>query len=392
MKKVLGIIVEFNPLHNGHLYFIEEAQKKIQPDVTIAVMSSSFTMRGDVMVINKFDRTKIMLEQKIDLVLELPFISAVQSSDFFCYNAVNILNSFNITHLAFGAELGEIKKLSQLKDLLNNPQFDLLIKDSLNKGHSYPTSATRAIRQLTNDEELVTNFNLPNNTLALGYLRALDEINPSIKCEVIQRVSSNYYDLQASDEKIASANAIREMMLNNEKYNNFIPPSLWDYPFINQEDSLDKLLLILKFIFNNYPLENIRQILGVNEGIENRINNFLDKATSFNHLVSLIETKRYPKNRIKRTLLHIIINTPKKSENQYISYLRVLGMNKTGERHLSSLSKEVKTKIITSYKNIQKNDIIDIELRVTKLYGLITNNDQLYQEEYKVPIIKEKGV
>lgn len=392
MKKILGIVVEFNPLHNGHLYFINEAKKKIQPDVTIAVMSSSFTMRGDLMVMNKFDRTRIMLEHGIDIVLELPFISAVQSSDFFCYNAVNILNNFNITHLAFGAELANIDKLIQLKDLLNNPQFDILIKESLNKGHSYPTSATKAIRKLSNNEELVTNFNLPNNTLAIGYLRALDKINPLIKCEVVQRNYANYFDLHASNERIASANAIREMMRNKQLYTNYLPLSLWDYQFINQDDSLDRLFLILKFIFNNYSLEDISQIFGVNEGIENRINYFLNKANSFDHLVSLIETKRYPKNRIKRTLLHIIIKTPKKYENKFLSYLRILGMNQKGVNHLGSLPKKIKTKIITSYKNIQNNDIIDIELKVTKLYGLITHNDQLYQEEYKVPIIKEKGV
>lgn len=390
MKKVLGIIVEFNPLHNGHLYFINEAKQKVKPDVVIAVMSSSFTMRGDIMVINKFDRTKIMLDYGIDIVLELPFISGVQSADYFCFNAINILNSFNITHLAFGAELARIDKLLTLKDLVDNPLFDFHLKSSLKKGHSYPNSALKAIKELTTDEELISNFNLPNNTLGIGYLRAIDKINPNIQVELIKRVAANFYDTTASDSTIASANAIRQMMRKSESFASFIPKSLLDYKFINQEEAEERLLFILKFIFNNYPLENFKNVLGVNEGIENRINNFLLEARSFEHLVSLIETKRYPKNRIKRTLLHLIINTPKEYENTYLSYLRILGMNKVGKKHLSSLSEEAKSKIITSYKNIEKSDIIDIELRVTKLYGLITGNDQLYYEEFKVPIIKEK--
>ena len=123
--------------------FINEAKRIINPDVTIAVMSSSFAMRGDVMVIDKFTRTKLMLEFGIDIVLELPFISAVQSTDYFCFNAINILNSFNITHLAFGAELANLEKLRTLNYIISQKSFQKYIKDSLDKGHSYPTVALK---------------------------------------------------------------------------------------------------------------------------------------------------------------------------------------------------------------------------------------------------------
>lgn len=386
MKKILGIIVEFNPLHNGHLYFINEAKKELNPDVTIAVVSSSFTMRGDVMVMDKFDRTKFMLEAGIDLILELPFISAVQSSDYFCYNAIKILNSFNITHLAFGAELQSLNKLLTLYDLINQDAFHSYLKTSLDMGHSYPTSSLKALKKLTKDQELINNFSLPNNTLALGYINAINKINPNINIITIKRINSNFYDEAPTNENIASANAIRKLMIENKEYKNFIPEFMHRYQFINQQQAEENLLLLLRHTFNMLSLSQISSFLGVNEGIENRIANLLPHATTYQELISLIETKRYPKNRIKRTLLHIILQTPKEYENKANYYLRILGFNKKGEKHLSTLSQEIKEKLLSNLKNMTNHDIINMELKASRLYSLITNNKEFYKQEFSGPI------
>lgn len=386
MKKILGIVVEFNPLHNGHLYFINEAKRIINPDVTIAVMSSSFAMRGDVMVIDKFTRTKLMLEFGIDIVLELPFISAVQSTDYFCFNAINILNSFNITHLAFGAELANLEKLRTLNYIISQKSFQKYIKDSLDKGHSYPTSALKSLKQLTNDQELIENFSLPNNTLALGYLKAIDKLGGNIEVIPIKRIYANYYDEIPTHSQIASANAIRNLMIENKPFTQYLPEKLHNISFANLKLAEDNLFLLLKHTFNVVPLSKIKTFFGVNEGIENRIANFLDKTTNYQELISLIETKRYPKNRIKRTLLHIILQTPKQFENQYHSYLRILGFSKQGEKYIKTLPKETKEKIVSNLKNITNCDIINIELQASKLYSLITNNNSFYLNEFIGPI------
>ena len=115
MKTVLGMILELNPLHNGHKYFIDEAKRKVNPDVTIAIFSTNFSMRGDIMVIDKFTKTKLALEMGIDVVLELPFLGAVASADFFAYNSVKSLADFGITDLAFGVEFNNLENLNQMK-------------------------------------------------------------------------------------------------------------------------------------------------------------------------------------------------------------------------------------------------------------------------------------
>ncbi|MDD4000096.1 MAG: nucleotidyltransferase family protein, partial [Bacilli bacterium] len=117
MKKILGLILELNPFHNGHNYFIKAAQKKVEPDLTIAVVSGNYTMRGDLSVIDKFTKTKQALEAGIDLVLELPFLLAVNSADYFSFNSLKILTSLKINHFAFGVEIENPDKLYLMKDL-----------------------------------------------------------------------------------------------------------------------------------------------------------------------------------------------------------------------------------------------------------------------------------
>jgi predicted nucleotidyltransferase len=136
MSKVLGLILELNPFHNGHYYFIQEAKKRVNPDYTIAVLSTNFTMRGDISVFDKFQKTNLALKAGINLVMELPFLSAVNSADFFAYNSVKILTDMGITDLAFGTELDDIGKLEQMKAIIDSPFFQEVIRESLAKGFS----------------------------------------------------------------------------------------------------------------------------------------------------------------------------------------------------------------------------------------------------------------
>ena len=121
--KTLGLILELNPPHFGHKYFIDKAKELVKPDLTIAVITTNFSMRGDVSVINKFDKASLCLELGIDIVVELPYIGAVASADYFCSNAINILNAFEVTDIAFGAELDKVSELRKLKDFFPNFKY-----------------------------------------------------------------------------------------------------------------------------------------------------------------------------------------------------------------------------------------------------------------------------
>ena len=194
MKRVLGLILELNPLHNGHTYFIDKAQELVNPDITIAVITTNFAMRGDIHTIDKFTKTRLLLKQKVDIVLELPFLGSVCSADYFAYNAVKTLADFNITDLAFGSECDTIDELYALNNLSKDDKFDTLVKENLKKGYSYSTATVKAIQTITNDLTLIEKFSLPNNTLAIQYLNALEKINNNINVTLVKIIENNYYD------------------------------------------------------------------------------------------------------------------------------------------------------------------------------------------------------
>lgn len=377
MKKILGLILELNPYHNGHKYFIEKAKELVNPDITIAIISSSFMMRGDPMIMDKFTKTKILLKENIDLVLELPTICGVNNSDYFCENTINILKRFKVTDLCFGAETEDINELHKLVQLNNSADFNKLIKVYLDKGFSYSTSANKAIFELTNDLNLASSFALPNNTLGIGYLKAIN--NSNIKPHIIKRVDNNYFDKEINETKFNSATAIRLELKNNNLITNYIPN--YEYNFYNPtilENNLYKLLqykLITDINFNN--------IKGINEGIENRLISFINED-NYDNFINKAITKRYPINKIKRLIIYILLDISKKYENNNDYYLRVLGMNDVGKKHISNLDKDTKKEIITSFKNIN-NDLVNFELKATKLYGIITNNFDIYKEEFNIP-------
>lgn len=381
MKKVLGLILELNPYHNGHKYFIDKAKEMINPDITIAIISSSFMMRGDPMIMDKFSKTKILLEHNIDLVLELPTICGVNNSDYFCENAVNILKQFNITDLCFGAETDDINDLYELVKLNNSLEFNHLIKENLDKGFSYSTSANKAILALTNNAALTTKFSMPNNTLGIGYLKAIE--NTKIKPHIIKRIHNNYFDENISQSNINSATALRNELRDNHEITTFIPN--YEYKFYNPTILDNNLYKLLQFkLINDVDFNNIK---GVSEGIENRFINFINENT-YDDFINKVLTKRYPYNKIKRLIIYILLNISKKYENNNDYYLRVLGVSDKGKKHINSLDKETKKQIITTFKNINNNELVNLELKATKLYGIITNNFDIYKEEYNIPYRK----
>jgi len=390
MNKVLGLVLELNPFHNGHLYFINEAKQKVNPDITIAVISSNFTMRGDISVIDKFTKTRLALEAGIDIVLELPFLSAINSADYFGYNAMKILTDFNITDLSFGVELDDYSKLIKMKNVINSEGFQEKIKEYLNKGMSYSTSSFKALSFLTNDKEIIDNFTLPNNTLGIQYLRSLEQLDKEVKITLIKRISNNYYDNETTGS-ISSATSIRNLLEKNQDVSTLIPDFKTKINYIDSNIAYQKILEILKYQFIIHENEYFQNVLGVSEGIENRIDSFLTTSNTYLELIKNIQTKRYSINKIKRLILHIILNTDKKYESTYNSYLRLLGASDLGLNYINQLPKDIKSEIITSFKNKLDNDLVLKELQATKLYGLLTNDLNLYLEEFKIPILGGKN-
>ena len=241
---------------------------------------------------------------------------------------------------------------------------------------------------LTDDLDLIENFSMPNNTLAIRYIKTIDEINAlknnkdkEINIHLIKRIENNYYDTEVNST-IASATAIRELIASQANYKSYVIDNNIKYLDIN--NAYDKLLTIIKskFILKN-DISDFKNILGVKEGIENRIDNLIDQAINYSNLVNLTSTKRYTQNYLKRLFLNIILSIPEQS--QKIDYLRILGFNAKGEAYIKKLPKDIKTNIITTFKN-SLDENVKIELKATKLYSLLEGTNDLYKKEYQIPI------
>lgn len=373
--KILGVILELNPPHNAHKYFIEKAKIQVQPDLTIAIISCNFAQRGEISIISKYEKTKAALNLGADLVIELPVFATLNSAELFGYYAVKILNDFKITDLAFGVELDDLNLLKKTNEILESPSYNEKLKANLNHGYSYKKAALLAFEKSTDNPILTKNFNKPNNTLALKYLSAIDKINPKLQVNLIKRIGESEYSKNIGE--YPSGSTIRNLISKGKDVSKFIPAK---YNFINYNQAYDNLFYLFKsfVLLEESPFKNTKHI---KEGIENRIYKILKETFNYIGFISKMKTKRYSENYLQRLLLSVLLEL----ENQDDYYLRVLGFNKKGEKHLSNIDKP----IITSPKNIN-NKLLNIELKASKLYALITNNDNYYQEEFLIPYKENK--
>ena len=376
----IGIIAEYNPFHNGHLYQIKEIKKRYPDSTIITVVSSSFTQRGDISLLNKWDKTKIALDNGIDLVIELPFVYSTQASDIFAEGSVKILNYLGIDTLVFGTERDTIEDLELLANIqINNKEYQEKVKQYLSTGLNYATSTNKALEDITN-----VKVDTPNDLLALSYIKQIKLNKYNIKYTNIKRTTS-YHGCEIKNN-ISYASNIRKMSADNQDIDNLIP---FDKKLLYKV-SMNNYLDILKYKVLSEDI-NINKYQTVDEGIEGRIIDNITKVTTYEELIQNIKTKRYTYNKISRMLLHILTSfTKEEASNIDIDYIRILGFTTKGQEYLSKIKKNITIPIITGYKkNISK--VLDIEYRVTKIYSLFTSNN-LIKKEYQIkPIIKENN-
>ena len=374
---VIGIIAEYNPFHLGHLYQINKIKEMYKDSIIIAIVSSSFTQRGDVSILNKWDKARIALDNGIDLVIELPYFYAGQSSDIFAKGAVTILNYLGIDTLVFGIESDDINNLKLMADIqLNDKNYNNIVKEYLSNGYNYPTALSKAIKDILN-----LDIYLPNDLLALSYIKQVKLINNNINVFGIKR--TNDYHGKEITSNIVNASLIREQFKNNLDISNYIPS--YDTNKLYNVSVNDFYPLLKYQILNN--INNLDKFLTVDEGIDNRIKKYIKNSNNWNELVNNIKTKRYTYNKINRMLMHILFNLTKdESKNIVIDYVRVLGFNSKGRSYLNKIKKNKDINIVTNYKDgISK--LFDLENRVNNIYAIIVDNKLIYEEYSHNPII-----
>ena len=355
-----GIIVEYNPLHNGHIYQIKKIKKMFPNDIIIIILNGYFTERGEISILSKEDKVRLALENGVDLVVELPSIYGIQSADIFAYQAIKILNELKIKRLVFGSESNDLEKIKKIASIQNKEDFDEKIKFEMNKGISYPN----ALKNIINvDFEY-----LPNDLLAISYVKAINVINNNIDVISIKR-TNDYHD-RISNDAIISAENIRNKFFNGEDIKKYTP----SYNYVKKIDYDLYFKLLKNKILTDTHLD---EYVDVNEGIENRLTKYINEANNLKDYIELIKTKRYSYNKINRMLLHIVLGF-KKDENIDTLSIKILGFNENGKKYLNNL------KI-----NIQDNKFIkNIELKYSLIYDLLTNSNTYQFEIKNIPIKK----
>ena len=376
---IIGIIAEYNPLHLGHIYQIKKAKKLYPDSLIILITNSYFSQRGEVNIINKWDKAEIALNNNIDLVVELPFAYATQGADIFAKGALKILNYLKIDTLIFGSESNDIKRLKELAETqLYNKEYNILVKKHLDNGTNYPTALSKSLEDI-----LGYTIKEPNDLLAISYIKEILINNYNINPIAIKR-TNNYHDKKINSN-IINASLIRNMILNKKDITKYLPKDVDKY--INKEISNESYYQFLKYKINTCEDLSIYQT--VDEGIENRIKKYINISNTWEDLVKNIKTKRYTYNKINRMLIHILTNfTKKEANNINIDYIRIIGFNTKGKKHLNTIKKDLDLPLKTVYKP-NESSLLDIEFRVASIYSLPLKKNILELEYKNKPIIKK---
>lgn len=372
MKKVIGIIAEYNPFHNGHIYQIKKIKENYPNSIIIVCTSSSFTQRGELSILNKWEKTKVSLLNGVDIVIELPYVYSTQSSDTFAKYGVSLLEKFHINYLCFGSESNDTTKLlDAAKTQINNIEFDNKVKFYMKEGYNYPTSLNNALKELINYD-----IKEPNDLLAISYIKEIISNNYNIEVFNIKRTNS-YHDLDL-DNKIVSASNIRNKLLENKNIKDKVPKETYD--ILKNKSLENKYFEFLKYkIISETDLE---KYVDVDEGLNVRIKKYINKSKSLDELIMNIKTKRYTYNRISRMLNHILCSFTKEENDKIkkLEYIRILGFNENGRTYLNEIKDSIELPILNKY-DTKKYKALEIEKRITDIYSNIYDN--IIEQEIK---------
>lgn len=360
---IIGIIAEYNPFHNGHVYQINKIKELYPNSLIIVILNGNFTQRGDISVINKWDKTSIILEHNVDLVIELPSFYGINNADIFAKGALEILSDLKIDTLCFGIERDSIEDLLKVAEIKKTDKYKELLKNKLDKGYSYPKSSYDSILELTNIK-----IDTPNDILALSYIEEITNNNYNIKPVGIKR-TNDYHSKELSN--ISSATAIREGIYNNKDISDYVPKETLKYiNNININDYFD--LLKYKII----STDDLSIYHDVKEGIDTRIKKYIYEVASIDELINKVKSKRFTYNRIKRILLYILLDI--KKDIKVNNYIRPLGFNKNGSDYLKKIKEELTLPLVSNYSN--NKNLLDFEYKVNSIYSLKNTNNKVNDE------------
>lgn len=435
MSKVLGIIAEYNPFHNGHLHHLETSKKLTGADYTVAIISGNFTQRGSTSIIDKWSKAKMALENGIDLVIELPVLYSISSAENFADGAIKILNSLGIVdYLSFGAETSDISILNKIADILHSEpeEYKKLLSLELTNGLSFPKARENAlinyIKSNANNifennesdfEKYKKALSSPNNILGIEYLKALKKYKSSIKPICISRFATDYNSTEllkvdtfisnCNSQNFASATAIRELIKNKDfdTIKTVVPLESYSILMdcINYGCIIPDLNVFEKeiiYVLRKMSIEEIANIPDVSEGLEFSLKKAASSCNSVNDLLDIVKSKRYTITRLQRILLYSLLGISKNdieiSKKVKNPYARILGFNENGKNLISQISlKNPNIPLVTSVKKFVDNNsndnlnlMLNKDIFATDVYSIGFEKNSFANLDFKNGIIKKK--
>ena len=403
MSRVLGIIAEYNPFHNGHLYHIAKSKEETGAQYVVAVISGNFVQRGNTSIVNKWVKTRMALSNGVDLVIELPTIYSTSSAENFAEGAIKILNSLGIVDtISFGMEAKDISTLNNIANVLYTEpkEYVTMLTHELKKGNSFPKARENALMMYLNDIKRYANVMAgSNNILGIEYLKALKKTKSTITPIGIKREKVLYNDKYIVDE-FASATAIRKMLMTKElnDIRKVMPRSsylllgeeLKDGHYVIDISRFEREIL---YTLRKMTVQEIANLPDVSEGLENSIKNAADSCNTLEELINIVKTKRFTQTRIQRILIYSLLGITKKqmeTSKKITPYVRVLGFDNKGKELISEMMNiNPKLNVVTSVKKYidtvaSKNlkEMIETDILATNVYTLGYYSDSYANLDY----------
>ncbi|CAM3087383.1 nucleotidyltransferase [Filibacter tadaridae] len=400
-----GIIVEYNPFHNGHQHHATSAKKLTDADVIIAVMSGNFLQRGEPAFVDKWARTKMALASGVDIVIELPYTFATAHAPLFATGAIQLLDAIQCKAFCFGSEDGTIEPFTKSIQIIQQAgeSYDFAIKEAVSKGLSYPKALNEAYKDALNrttEPDLAADLSKPNNILGFHYMDASNAIQSEMKAFTIPRIVADYHDEAIVGNQIASATGIRKSFFESDTLGTvegFIPEKTRDVLIEWRKQrqnfgSWSHFYPLLRFTILREGPERLRLIADVKEGIENLLVRAAANNDTFAGFMSDVKSKRYTWTRIQRMLTHIFTGFTydmRSSIGGTPAYLRLLGMTEIGKLYLNENKKRLKLPLLSKAAAFS-NPSLQMDIHASDMYalglGYDTNCSQI-GNDYKIPPI-----
>ena len=373
--KVLGIIAEYNPFHNGHIYHINKAKEITHADYVIAIISGPFTEAGNISIIDKYEKSELSIKYGVDLAIELPVIYAISSAHYFASSAIKLLNKLNIVdYVCFGSECNNIDTLKNISKKIYDNEKDFWNNlKSKNKNLSFAKAREESLNNILNKDE-ISIIKGSNDILGLEYISTLNNIKSKIKPYLVKR-----------NNNFKSATYIRDSLnnKNTDSIEDYVPSETYGYikkSLINNDTLYD----IIRYKILTSNTNELEKIKDVNEGLENKLKKEIIDFKDYNAFIESIKSKRYEMSKIKRILINTLLDITKDDFNYALNndilYAHILKCNKNGKELLSEISKKSDIDIITSVSkteslnsNIEK--YLNIDIKAQNIYSIISKSN-----------------